>query len=81
MPILKLNNVKHCHLVEHSSNDMNYLAKVIIPLFMDDGLIGNGIIIKGNKVNLKNNPWEENCSNALPLQNGNYTFFVISKKL
>jgi hypothetical protein len=81
MPILKLNNVKHCHLVEHSSNDMNYLAKVIIPLFMDDGLIGNGIIIKGNKVNLKNNPWEENCSNTLPLQNGNYTFFVISKKL
>ena len=75
MPILKLNNVKHCHLVEHSSNDMNYLAKVIIPLFMDDGLIWNGIIIKGNKVNLKNNPWEENCSNALPLQNGNYTFF------
>ena len=75
MPILKLNNVKHCHLVEHSSNDMNYLAKVIIPLFMDDGLIGNGIIIKGNKVNLKNNPWEENCSNTLPLQNGNYTFF------
>lgn len=42
---------------------------------MDDGLIGNGIIIKGNKVNLKNNPWEENCSNTLPLQNGNYTFF------
>jgi len=54
---------------------MNSLAKVIIRLFIDDGLIGNGIIIKWNKVNLKNNPWEENCKNELPLQNGSYTFF------
>jgi len=75
-----LNNVKHCHLVEHSSNDINSLSKVIIPLFIDDGLIGNGIIIEGNKVNLKNNPWEENCKNELPLQNGIYTFFSAIKE-
>ena len=65
-----MNNVKNCNLVENSSNDMDSLAKVIIPLFIDDGLIENGIIIKENKVNLKNNPWEENWTNELPLQNG-----------
>jgi len=54
---------------------MDSLAKVIIPLFIDDGLIENGIIIKENKVNLKNNPWEENWTNELPLQKRNYTFF------
>lgn len=54
---------------------MDSLEKVIIPLFIDDGVIGNGIIIKGNKINLKNNTWEENSLKELPLQNGNYTFF------
>ena len=74
-PILKLNNVKHCYLVEYSSNDMDSLEKVIIPLFIDDGVIGNWIIIKRNKINLKKNTWEENSLKELPLQNGNYTFF------
>jgi len=41
---------------------MNSLAKSLIG--------GNGIIIKGNKVNLKNKPLEDNCKNELPLQNG-----------
>ena len=45
MSILKLNNVKLFHLVEHNSNDMDNLAKVIIKLFLDDGLIGTPLKI------------------------------------
>ena len=76
MSILKLNNVKLCYLVEHNSNDMDNLAKVIIKLFLDDGLIGTLLKIGGENVKLKNNPWEEVNSNALPLRNGRSTFFL-----
>ena len=80
MSILKLNNVKLCHLVEHNSNDMDNLAKVIIKLFLDDGLIGTPLKIGGENVKLKNNPWEESNSNAQPLRNGRSTFFSDSNK-
>ncbi len=39
-----------CHLVEYNSNDMDNLVKVIIPLFIDDGLIGCSLQIKGDSV-------------------------------
>ena len=80
MSILKLNNVKLCHLVEHNSNDMDNLANVIIKLFLDDGLIGTPLKIGGENVKLKNNPWEESNSNTQPLKNGRSTFFSDSDK-
>ena len=80
MSILKLNNVKLCHLVEHNSNDMDNLAKVIIKLFLDDGLVGTPLKIGGENVKLKNNPWEESNSNTQPLRNGRSTFFSDSDK-
>ena len=80
MSILKLNNVKLCHLVEHNSNDMDNLSKVIIKLFLDDGLIGTPLKIGGENVKLKNNPWEESNSNTQPLRNGRSTFFSDSNK-
>jgi hypothetical protein len=55
---------------------MDNLAKVIIKLFLDDGLIGTPLKIGGENVKLNNNPWEEVNSNALPLRNGRSTFFL-----
>ena len=75
MSILKLNNVKLCHLVEHNSNDMDNLAKVIIKLFLDDGLVGTPLKIGGENVKLKNNPWE-----ILFYQPFGYTLENVKKK-
>ena len=76
MSILKFNNVKHCYLVEHNSKDISDLAKVIIPLFLNDGLSGSNLQIKGDDVNLRNNPWEKNNSNTQVLENGKITIFA-----
>ena len=75
MSVLKFNNVKQCHLVEHNSNDMANLAKVIIPLFLDDGLIGCSLKIKSEGSNIKNNPWDKNDTNTQPLEKGKITIF------
>ncbi len=80
MSVLKFNNVKHCYLVEHNSNDMSNLAKAIIPLFLNDGLSGCSLQIKGDDVNLKNNPWEENNSNAQVLEKGKVIIFADKNK-
>ena len=74
--ILKLNNVKYCNLVEYKEEDLKDLSKVIVKLFKDDGLVGNQILIKGEKdAKLKLNPWEEKANNEQPIQNGRNTFF------
>lgn len=75
MSVLKFNNVKQCHLVEHNSNDMENLAKVIIPLFLDDGLMGCSLQIKCDGSNLKNNPWDRNDTNTQPLEKGKVIIF------
>ena len=75
MSILKFNNVKPCHLVEYNSNDLNNLANVIIPLFIDDGLNGNQLNILVKEGKIKNYPWEENTSNKLPLNQGKFSIF------
>ena len=80
MSVLKFNNVKHCYLVEHNPNDMSNLAKAIIPLFLNDGLSGCSLQIKGDDVNLKNNPWEENNSNAQVLEKGKVIIFADKNK-
>ncbi len=77
---LKFNNVKKCNLVEYTSNDLNNLAQIIIKLFIDDGLLGNVLQVSGDNVKLKNNPWEENCSNSQPLSNGQNIFFTDKNK-
>jgi len=77
---LKFNNVKKCNLVEYTSNDLNNLAQIIIKLFIDDGLSGNALQVSGDNVKLKNNPWEENCSNSQPLSNGQNIFFTDKNK-
>jgi hypothetical protein len=76
MSILKFNNVKHCYLVQHNSKDISDLANVIIPLFLNDGLSGSNLQIKGDDVNLRNNPWEKNNSNTQVLENGKITIFA-----
>ena len=75
MSILKFNNVKPCHLVEYNSNDLNNLANVIIPLFIDDGLNGNQLNILVKEGKIKNYPWEENTSKKLPLNQGKFSIF------
>ena len=80
MSVLKFNNVKHCYLVEHNPNDMSNLAKAIIPLFLNDGLSGCSLQIKGDDVNLKNNPWEENNSNTQVLEKGKMIIFADKNK-
>ena len=80
MTILKLNNVKQCYLVDHEESNKNNLSKVIIPLFKDDKLIGNQILLNINKGTLKNNPWEGNGTVEQPLQNGDNTLFGNNNK-
>ena len=75
MSVLKFNNVKNCHLVNYNSKNMDNLAKVIIPLFLDDRLIGCSLLIRGDDVNLKNNPWEESNTNPQVLEKGKMIFF------
>ena len=73
---LKFNNVKRCDLVNHKSSKINILSKVIINLFIDDGLNGNNLkLIGADHVNLKNFPWEETSSNIQPFKNGKYIIF------
>ena len=76
LSFLKFNNVKCCDLVNHERNQLRSLSKVITELFINDGLIGNNLKIKGDKdINLKNFPWEEISSNIQPFKNGKYIFF------
>ena len=75
MTILKLNNVKQCCLVEHEQSYIDNLSKVIIPLFQDDELIGNQIILNINKGSLKKNPWEANETSEQTLQKGENILF------
>jgi hypothetical protein len=68
---LKFNNVKCCDLVNHKSGELNSLSKVIIKLFIDDGLNSNNLkLIGDDDVKLKNFPWEVTSSNIQPLKNG-----------
>jgi hypothetical protein len=49
--------VKRCDLVNHKSSELNSLSKVIIKLFIDDGLNNNNLkLIGDDNVNLKNFP-------------------------
>ena len=73
---LKFNNVKRCDLVNHQSSQLYSLSKVIINLFIDDGLNRNNLKLIGDDgVNLKNFPWEETSSNIQPFRNGKYIIF------
>ena len=73
---LKFNNVKRCDLVNHKSSQLNSLSKVIIKLFIDDGLNSNNLkLIGDDDVKLKNFPWEETSSNIQPFRNGKYIIF------
>ena len=63
-------------IVVNNSKDISDLAKVIIPLFLNDGLSGSNLQIKGDDVNLRNNPWEKNNSNTQVLENGKITIFA-----
>ena len=49
-------------------------------LFLNDGLSGCSLQIKGDDVNLKNNPWEENNSNAQVLEKGKVIIFADKNK-
>ena len=75
MSVLKFNNVKKCLLVDHNCNDMENLAKVVIPLFLEDGLMGCSLQIKCDGSNLKNNPWDKNDSDSQPLEKGKVIIF------
>ena len=79
MSFLKFNNVKACQLVNHSQVKIQSLAKVIINLFENDGLIETDLKIIGDNVKLKIFPWEE-ASNILPFKNGKYTIFCDKNK-
>ena len=79
MTILKLNNVKQCYLVEHEQSYIDNLSKVIIPLFQDDELIGNQIILNVKGGTLKNNPWDVDGTSEQPLQKGENTLFSNNK--
>ena len=73
---LKFNNVKRCDLVNHKSSQLNSLSKIIIKLFIDDGLNRNNLkLIGDDDVKLKNFPWEETSSNIQPFRNGKYIIF------
>ena len=68
--------MKRCDLVNHKSSQLNSLPKVIIKLFIDDGLNSNNLkLIGDDDVKLKNFPWEETSSNIQPFRNGKYIFF------
>jgi uncharacterized membrane protein YkvA (DUF1232 family) len=78
---LKFNNVKCCDLVNHKSSELNSLSKVIIKLFIDDGLNSNNLkLIGDDDVKLKNFPWEVTSSNIQPFRNGKYIIFGDKKK-
>ena len=79
MTILKLNNVKQSYLVEHEQSYIDNLSKVIIPLFQDDELIGNQIILNVKGGTLKNNPWDVDGTSEQPLQKGENTLFSNNK--
>ena len=73
---LKFNNVKRCDLVNHKSRQLSSLSRVIIKLFIDDGLNNNNLKLIGeDDVKLKNFPWVETSSNTLPFRNGKYIIF------
>ena len=75
--VLQLNNVNFCNLIEHDIKDMNDLPNVIVKLFNEDGLNGNQLTITGDQnVQLKNEPWDNGCSNTLFLQKGKNIFFT-----
>ena len=50
-------------------------ADKLIPLFLDDGLIGCSLKIKSEGSNIKNNPWDKNDTNTQPLEKGKITIF------
>ena len=72
---LKFNNVKICNLINHKSDDLSNLSKIITNLFKDDGLNGNNYKIIGEDVNLKDFPYEDTSSNTKPFKNGKYIIF------
>ena len=77
---LKFNNVKICNLINHKSDDLSNLSKIITNLFKDDGLNGNNYKIIGEDVNLKEFPYEETSSNTKPFKNRKYIIFGDKKK-
>lgn len=66
--ILKFNNVKCCDIINHDNKEIRSLKEEIIKLFIDDGLVGSNLKIKGVNKSLKNFPWEKSSSNELPLK-------------
>lgn len=74
--------MKCCDLVNHKSSELNSLSKVIIKLFIDDGLNSNNLkLIGDDDVKLKNFPWEVTSSNIQPFRNGKYIIFGDKKSL
>jgi hypothetical protein len=64
-------------------NDFLILIPMFIKikaLFLNDGLSGCSLQIKGDDVNLKNNPWEENNSNTQVLEKGKMIIFADKNK-